>query len=202
MALKLKRKLAAALAAAGLAAGLSVAATGTARASIPLPPSAGQYYGIFNPYLHARINTLCFEDPGGSTANGTRVQLNECHQHNSDGTLQRWGFVQAADSNGNPITEGGNNVYKLFNLAAGECLGVRGTSDGQPLLLESCNPNDGSVVLWELRPTSAFSPDFQLAVYMFAGWCIAANDASDNRGTPLGLFECNPSDTKQLWNLG
>ena len=63
------KKLAAALAAAGLAAGLSLAWPGTARAT-DIPP-VGQWAEIFNPYLHAKGNTLCFDDPSGSTGSMT-----------------------------------------------------------------------------------------------------------------------------------
>jgi hypothetical protein len=195
-----KKKLAAALAAAGLAVGLSLAGTGTARAAVT--PPTDTWKGIFNPYLHAKINTLCFEDPGGSTANSAQVQLGHCHQYNSDGTLQRWVFVQAEEQDGTPITEGGNNVYELFNLAANRCVGVTATQVGQPLILTSCATTNTSIAMWELRPTSSTGPDFQLALWLFDDWCIAANDFSDNIPTRLGLAGCSPGDTRQLWNLG
>jgi hypothetical protein len=105
----LKKKLAAVLAAAGLAAGLSLAWPGTARAT-DIPP-AGQWVEIFNPYLHAQGNTLCFDDPNGSTSDGTQAQLYRCHGYASNGAPQRWVFVQPDDIHGNPVTEGGNNVY-------------------------------------------------------------------------------------------
>ena len=196
----LKKKLAAALAAAGLAVGLSLAWPGTARASdIPTP---GQWAEIFNPYLHAQGNTLCFDDPNGSTSFGTQVQLYRCHGYASNGAPQRWVFVQAEDSNGNPVHEGGNNVYELYNLAAGRCLAVTGTSVGQPLIMGSCITSNTSVALWELRPTNPASHDFQLALWLYDDWCIGANDFRDNSPTRLLLFACSPSDTSQLWNLG
>ena len=87
-----KRKLAALLAAAGLAAGLVLAGPGTARAT-DVPPD-GQWAEIYNPYLHAQGNILCFDDPSGSTADGTQAQLYRCHGCASDGTPQRWVFIQ------------------------------------------------------------------------------------------------------------
>jgi hypothetical protein len=196
----LKKKLAAALTAAGLAAGLSLAWPGTARATdFPVP---GQWAEIFNPYLHAKGNTLCFDDPNGSTSFGTQAQLYRCHGYASNGAPQRWVFVQAEDSNGNPVTEGGNNVYELYNLAAGRCLAVTGTSAGQPLIMGSCITSNTSIALWELRPTNPASHDFQLALWLFDNWCIGANDFRDNSPTRLLLFGCSPSDTSQLWNLG
>ena len=196
----LKKKLAAALAAVGLAAGLSLAGTGTARATdFPTP---GQWAEIFNPYLHAQGNTLCFDDPSGSTSLGTQVQLYRCHGYASNGAPQRWVFVQAEDRNGNPVTEGGNNVYELYNLAAGRCLAVTATRVAQPLILTSCVTTSTSVALWELRPTTPASHDFQLALWLYDDWCIGANDFNDNSPTRLLLFGCSPSDTSQLWNLG
>ena len=69
-----------------------------------------------------------------ASANGAQSQLGYCHPYNSDGTLQRWLFIQAVDSNGNAITEnGGNKVYYLYNLAAQRCLGVTATRVGELL---------------------------------------------------------------------
>jgi hypothetical protein len=198
--MKLKKKLAAALAAAGLAAGLSLAAPGTAHATDVPPP--GQWVEVFNPYLHAQNNTLCFDDPNGSTANDTQAQLFRCHGYASNGLPQRWVFIKALDSNGNLVTEGGNQVYMLFSQAAGKCLAVEATFVGAPLFLTSCITSNDSIALWELRPTTPGSRDFQLALWLFDDWCIGANDFRDNSPTRLLLFGCAPSDTSQLWNLG
>jgi hypothetical protein len=145
---------------------------------------------------------LCFDDPSGSTSDGTQAQLYRCHGYASNGAPQRWVFVQPDDIHGNPVTEGGNNVYELYNLAAGRCLAVNGTSVGHPLILTSCVTTSTSIALWELRPTNPASHDFQLALWLFDDWCIGANDFRDNSPTRLLLFGCSPSDTSQLWNLG
>jgi hypothetical protein len=196
----LKKKLAATLAAAGLAVGLGLAGTGTARAT-DFPPVGG-WAEVFNPYLGTQGNTLCFDDPGGSTSDGTQVQLYHCHGYASDGAPQRWVFIQPEDINGNPIREGGDNVYELYNLAAGRCLAVHGTSVGQPLLLTNCVNSDKSIAWWVLRPTDPARRDFQLALYLYDDWCIAANVSDGNRPAALGLAGCSPADTRQLWNLG
>jgi hypothetical protein len=198
--MRLKKKLAAVLGAAGLAAGLSAAGTGTARAT-DFPPADG-WAEIFNPYLNAQGNTLCFDDTNGSTSDGARAQLYRCHGYASNGAPQRWVFIQPEDIHGNLITEGGNDVYELYNLAAGRCLAVNGTSAGQPLILTSCVTSNTSVAWWELRPTTPASHDFQLALWLYDDWCIAANDFNDNKPTRLGLAGCSPTDTRQLWNLG
>ena len=112
------------------------------------------------------------------------------------------GLRPGPDRNGNPVTEGGNNVYELYNLAAGRCLAVTATRVAQPLILTSCVTTSTSVALWELRPTTPASHDFQLALWLYDDWCIGANDFNDNSPTRLLLFGCSPSDTSQLWNLG
>jgi hypothetical protein len=198
----LRKKLAAVLTAAGLAAGLSLAGTGTARADIT-PPPVGQWKGIANPHLNGRGTLLCFEDPGGSTANGARSQLGYCHPYNSDGTLQRWVFIPVLDSNGNPVTEGGNKLYELWNQAAGRCLVANATGVGQPLILAGCDTNSTQIDLWELRPTGGgpANQDFQLALWLFDDWCIGANIADDIVPNGLQLDGCNTNDARQLWEL-
>jgi hypothetical protein len=188
------------IAAAGLAVGLGLAGTGTARAT-DFPPVGG-WAEVFNPYLGTQGNFLCFDDPSGSTSDFTQVQLYHCHGYASNGAPQRWVFVQPEDINGNPIREDGNNVYELYNLAAGRCLAVTGTTVGQPLVLTSCVTSDKSIAMWELRPTNPASRDFQLALWLYNDWCIAANPLNDNRPAGLGLAGCSPTDTRQLWNLG
>ena len=57
----------------------------------------------------------------GLTQGVQEVPLYRCHGYASNGAPQRWVFVQPDDIHGNPITEGGNNVHELCNLAAGRC---------------------------------------------------------------------------------
>ena len=54
--MRTRTRLTSALAAIALAAGLTLAGTGTAGA-------ASGWDEIYNPYLHAQGNTLCFNDP-------------------------------------------------------------------------------------------------------------------------------------------
>src|SRR5262249_58973204 len=126
-------------AAIGLAAGLTMAGTEAARADV-VPP-VGQWVEIFNPYLHAQGNTLCFDDPNGSTSSGTQLQLWRCHGYASNGAPQRWVFIQQEDNNGNPIYFAGSPVYQLYNLAAGKCLIATYLGNGAPLSLANCTTN-------------------------------------------------------------
>jgi hypothetical protein len=100
-----KTRLAGVLAAIALAAGVTLAGTGIARADV-LPPSG--WSEIYSPNLHAQGLTLCFDDPAGSTASGTQVQLYHCHGYAANGAPQRWVFIQPEDKAGNPVNAGGH----------------------------------------------------------------------------------------------
>jgi hypothetical protein len=204
--MRARTKLAAALAAIGLAVGMAMAETGTARAGVT--PPVGQYVGIFNPFLYARTNTLCFDDPGGSTSNGVRVQLYHCHPYASDGAPQRWVFIQAEDPNGNFVYYSGLPVYSIYNLAAGRCLAVTSQLAGTPPILVNCSaagtwwqaggnisiPNQFLLSPWPLDPPWPF--------YNGPRTCVAADNFSDASPTPLKLATCDVNDTRQLWSLG
>jgi hypothetical protein len=197
--MKLRMKLAAAFAAAGLAAGLSLAGTGSAWAD-SIPP-AGQWKGIFNPYLHAKSNTLCFEAAAAVVFNGSPAQLNECHQYNADGTHQRWIFVPATvPTTGVPVIIVGHPVFLLENVAGG-CLKAPSLQLEASLVLTNCNTSDSSTWWAERTPGGTSSPDFQLVVYGYS-FCLAASDFRDNAPSRLELATCAGTDTRQLWNLG
>jgi hypothetical protein len=198
------------LAAAGLAISAAmIGSAGTARADV-VPPPAGVWAEIFNPYLHAQNITLCADDPAGSTANGTWMQLWRCHGYASNGAPQRWefspysvnGFTQR-----DPIT--GNQLYHIYNQAAGKCLGYAANSATDVFLaLRSCPTADDSFNTWELMSDNAISQnglDFQLGLYEPGGavqFCAAASTFTDNNGTRLLLDFCDPYDTRNIWNLG
>jgi hypothetical protein len=192
------------LAALGLAAGLTLAGTGTARADIT--PPVGQWVEIYNPYLHAQGNTLCFDDPNGSTSSGTPLQLWRCHGYASNGAPQRWVFIQPSDSNGNLIYWDGSPVYQVYNLAAGKCLTGLNQGAGAPLTLGPCTANGDPVAgTWwqELDPNGP--ADFQLYPWpknYGYGNCVAASNFTDGNGTRLVMGKCDQYDTSTLWNLG
>ncbi len=198
------RLLAGALATIGLAAGLTTSAAGTALAGVT-PPS-GTWSEIFNPYLHAQGNTLCADDPNGSTAFRQPLDLWRCHGYASNGTPQRWAFVPVYDSNDIPLRDSvtGDVLYEVVNLAASECLAFAGV--GAQLNLMPCNSGE----VWDLRNDNAVSQnglDFQIAlggspIEGDESGCVSASNFTDSNGTRLVTEHCSPYDTSQIWNLG
>ena len=194
--------LAGALAAIALTAGLTLAGAGTARADIVPPP--GGWAEIFSPYLNARGNTLCFDDPSGSTSSGTRLHLWRCHGYASNGTMQRWVFIQPEDGNGNLVYDSnGSPVYEIYNLAGGMCLTDPSLAPGTQLTLRPCGAAGGQ--WWELPDASnTAGPDFGLRTWPvnFTDSCVSASNASDSNGTRLVVEPCDLFDFSQLWKLG
>ena len=204
------RRLAGALAAAGLAISAAMIATaGTARADV-IPPPAGTWAEIYNPYLNLQNITLCADDPSGSTAEGQWLQLWRCHGYASNGAPQRWYFFQVynQDASGNyiQVTENGYPVYEVYNLAAGKCLYREDGTPGNPVTLRSCD-NRYSDYWWEVRPTPLSSTAFELGAWPqddpnYPPQCVSASNFTDRNGTGLVKEMCSPYDTSQLWGLG
>ena len=204
------KRLAGVLAAAGLAIGAAmIGFAGTARADV-IPPPAPTWSEIYNPFLHDQNITLCADDPSGSTANGQWMQLWRCHGYASNGAPQRWYFLPSyvQDGSGNwvPLTEDGNQVYEILNLASGECLDREDGSLGNPVTLRTCDNND-SELRWELLPTPLSSTAFELSTWprddpRFTPQCVSASNFTDRNGTGLVKELCEPYDTSQLWSLG
>ena len=195
-----RSRLAGVLAAIGLAAGMTMAGTGTARADV-IPPVA-QWVEIFNPHLHDKGITLCADDPGGSTSSGTPLQLFRCHGSDSSGAPQRWVFTQPEDDNGNPVYIDGHPEYRIYNLAGGWCINAE-SPPGSPVFLGTCSGNLG--VWWEVRSAgNPAGPDFQLVALGGdpADVCVSASNSSDSNGTRLVMAHCDPTDARQLFNLG
>jgi hypothetical protein len=198
-------RLAGTLAATGLALGLTLGATGTARADVT-PPTYG-WSEIFNPYLTAQHITLCLDDPEGSRAANTLLQLYHCHGYASNGAPQRWTFLPTFDSKtGDPLTGSGHILYKVVNTVTGLCLGAPNITAGTITRLVDCNSGPGNWWVLISSPASPTGPDFQLQLWN--PWiapsldCAAASNFTDNNGTRLVIEPCSPTDTRQLFRLG
>lgn len=193
------------LATALAAAGLTTSATGTAFADVT-PPS-GTWAEIYNPYLHAQGNTLCLDDPNGSTSFGQKMQLWRCHGYASNGTMERWDFIPFVNGDYIPIRDPytGDILYQIYNLAANECLNLAGPAPGQQMALTACDTAE----VWDLRSDNAVSQnglDFQIAVggepVGSDSTCVSASNFTDSNGTRLVTEQCSQYDTSQIWNLG
>jgi hypothetical protein len=183
-------RLAAGLAALALAAGLTAAGTGTARA-------ASGWDEIYNPYLHAQGNTLCFNDPGASTSNYTPVNLYRCYGYDPRGTRQRWVLLTEYESSAIGTL---GPFYEIYNVAAGLCL----TADGAAVDLETCN---GSTqwVMWS-EGTGPDGPVYEFTPFVFLiaheAYCVTASNHSDSDSTPLVMEPCDATNGGALWSLG
>jgi hypothetical protein len=193
--------LAGALAAVALAAGMTLAGAGVARADV-IPPSG--WSEIYSPDLHGQGLTLCLDDPAGSTASGTPVQLYHCHGYASNGASQRWVFIQPEDSKGNPIYYEGQPVYEIYNVAAGWCLTATGLATAAPVVLATCNRATAKGLIW-WKLLSAGNSTFQLLALDPAfdhDICAVAGNASGSNGTRLGMEPCDSSNPRGIFSLG
>ena len=184
-------KLSGALAALALAGGLTVGMTGTAHAEVT--PPAGTWAEIFNPYTNSA--PVCLDDPSGSTAVGTLLQVWHCHGYASNGTPERWLF-------GDWGSEGPGVHDWVVETANGPlCLGPSGTgAAGSRVALNKCFIGP----VWNLHSLGADTaayPDFELELY-HTGLCMTLPDWSGGNGEPVILEPCRAGNTLQHWVLG
>ena len=120
---------------------------------------------------------------------------------------QRWFFTPVGQYN----TRTGTifTVYQIRNQASGLCVGFPETfPTGVDLIQEPCSSGIFDTQ-WALEPVDLASsnPDFQLETLeprlTYVGhWCMAASTFTGNSPTRLVAEPCEPTDTRQLWNLG
>lgn len=199
-----RRRMAALLFAGTLAASLGMSTAAAAHASVD---PGNSWAEIWNPYSRAQGNTLCVDNPGGSTTYATPLQLFHCHGYASNGTPQRWVFTATGftASNGDP-------VYQISNAGTGLCIGPGGNAPnaGSRLDQVSCNQDTFGATWWEMQSRNAYAgdPDFELIwdsafSSAYPPVCVSAANFSDSNGTPLVLSPCRSfTDPSQIWNLG
>lgn len=109
------RRMAAIFFAGMFATGLSLGLPQAAQAAI-IPDS--QWNEIFMPDNVSQSNTMCVDDPAGSTQIGQYLELWHCHGYASNGSPQRWQFIPVAtDPNG--LT-----AYAIRNTGSHLCLDI------------------------------------------------------------------------------
>jgi Ricin-type beta-trefoil lectin domain len=198
-------RLAGVLATVALAAGMTLAGTGTARADI-IPPVA-QWAEIYSPYLNGQGFSVCLDDPSGSTASGTVLQLFHCHGYASNGAPQRWVFIQPEDSNGNLIYDDGHPIYEIYSSAGGLCLTAPNLAVGTQLTLGTCNRATATGQIWWELPSvnSPAGPYFQIFPWPLDftyNRCVSAANLSGSNGTRLMMEPCDPSNSARIFALG
>jgi len=115
---------------------------------------------------------MCVDVRGGSSANGTPIQLWTCN-----GTAaQQW------------TTQDDGTIH-----AMGKCLDVAGggTARGTAVQLSDCDGSAGQT--WARNNLALINP--------VSGLCLDATGASIAAGTPLQIWDCTNADAAQQWTL-
>ena len=122
--------------------------------------------------LHLALDGKCLQDPGGRTANGTRVELEGC----VSGATERW-------------TVASDNTVR----ANGHCLNIAGSgsTNGRQLQLWNCNGSTRQVWLQESAG--------QL-VNPASGLCVTDPGSSRNNGVTPTMGACHARSSEQ-WTL-
>jgi hypothetical protein len=133
------------------------------------PAGGGQQ----NVMLVGAQSNRCVDVPGASTANGTQVQLWDCH----GGTNQRW-----------TVTAG-----RELRVYGSKCLDAnnQGTVNGTAVIIWDCHGQANQQ--WNVNANGTITG-------VQSGLCLDANGAGTANGTRIILWSCN-GGTNQQWNL-
>jgi poly(3-hydroxybutyrate) depolymerase len=115
----------------------------------------------------------CVDVPNASTANGTQVQLWDCH----GGTNQRWTYTAARQ-----LTVNGNKCLD----ASGQ-----GTSNGTAAIIWDCSGQANQQ--WNVNANGTITG-------VQSGLCLDASGAATANGTRIQLWACH-GGTNQQWSL-
>jgi hypothetical protein len=115
----------------------------------------------------------CIDVPGSSTANGTQVQLWDCH----GGGNQRWAYTA-----GRELRVFGNKCLDAFGA---------GTSNGTAAIVWDCH--GGTNQQWNVNASGTITA-------VQSGLCLDANGAGTANGTRIHLWSCNGGGN-QRWSL-
>ena len=137
--------------------------------STTTPPSSPPPGSAFN--LVGSGSGRCVDVPNSTTANGTRVQLWDCHS----GSNQRWTYTA-----GRQLMVFGNR-----------CLDANGagTGNGTAIIIWDCH--GGTNQQWNLNSNGTISG-------VQSGRCLDASGNGTANGTQLQLWDCH-SGSNQIW---
>ncbi|SDQ69258.1 endo-1,4-beta-xylanase [Thermostaphylospora chromogena] len=131
----------------------------------PPPGDAGQIRGVGS--------GRCLDVPNGDTADGTQVQLWDCHS----GTNQQWTYTSSGE----------------LRIFGNKCLDAGGSGNGAVIQIYSCWGGDNQK--WQLRSDGSI-------VGVQSGLCLDAAGAGTANGTRLQLYTCSGgSNQKWTWNV-
>ncbi|GAA0901498.1 endo-1,4-beta-xylanase [Streptomyces thermoalcalitolerans] len=127
----------------------------------PLPPEGGQIKGVGS--------GRCLDVPNASTADGTQVQLWDCHS----GSNQQWTYTDAGE----------------LRVYGNKCLDAAGTGNGAKVQIYSCWGGDNQK--WRLNSDGSI-------VGVQSGLCLDAVGAGTGNGTLIQLYSCS-GGSNQRW---
>jgi lysophospholipase L1-like esterase len=170
-----------ALTAADLIDGIHPTATGYDKmaavwysALLSVPGSIGSPGGSqTNVEIVGAQSNRCVDVPGASTANGTQVQLWDCHGNSN----QRWTYT----------------ATRQLTVYGNKCLDAsgRGTSNGTAVIIWDCNGQTNQQ--WNLNTNGAITG-------VQSGLCLDAAGAAVGNGTKIQLWGCS-GGANQKWSI-
>ncbi|WP_329310661.1 RICIN domain-containing protein [Streptomyces sp. NBC_01262] len=160
-----------------------------APASLHIGASTG-----FSSTAVAQHSSLCLEDPGQSTADGTQYQQNTC----GSGQGQRFDF--------HPVS-GATDTYTVVNHYSGKCLDVSALSTANGAAVQQWTCHGGTNQRFALRAVTALgnSHDYQL-VAAHSGKCVDVSNISTTAGALVHQWTCDATSAlttkkNQIWRL-
>ncbi len=128
------------------------------------PGGAGQIRGV--------ASGRCVDVPNSSTADGTQVQLWDCHS----GTNQQWSYTSAQE----------------IRVYGNKCLDAGGSGNGARVQIYSCWGGDNQK--WRLNSDGSI-------VGVQSGLCLDAVNNGTGNGTQLQIYSCwGGNNQKWTWN--
>ncbi|SCF27692.1 ricin-type beta-trefoil lectin domain protein [Micromonospora mirobrigensis] len=113
----------------------------------------------------------CLDVPGGSTTNGTQVQLYDCW----GGAMQRWTYTAG----------------RQLQVYGSKCLDAAGTANGTRVVIWDCT--GGANQQWNLNANGTISG-------AQSGRCLDAANWGTANGTKITLWDCH-GGANQQWSL-
>ncbi len=129
------------------------------------------------------IGEKCLDVEGGGLADGTPVNLFECHRQSN----QRWYFLEDCGYGGC------SEDFEIRGLGD-KCLQPAASESGAtPLVMGPC---DGPEDRWIDR---GYFPDLLSLEHVDTGKCADVEGGSTDNGTPVNLYDCHGGDN-QIWD--
>jgi poly(3-hydroxybutyrate) depolymerase len=137
------------------------------------PPASSPPPGQSNVTIAGSGSGRCIDVPGGTSTNGTQVQLWDCN----GGTGQRWTYT----------------ANRQLMVYGNKCLDAndQGTSNGTAVIIWDCNGQTNQQ--WNLNTNGSIAG-------VQSGLCLDANGAATANGTKIQVWSCHGGSNQQ-WTL-